>query len=182
MSTLPRIPCRALRPGERLQDFVAFDFETATYQQMPCSLGITHVVHGQIRSSFSQLIQPPENRFDEALTRIHGIRLEHTKDALEWPALWHILAPYFESHLPLVAHNAPFDLGVLTKACLHYELTPPSLDRVYCTYKTTKIRLAKWIAHLNLREEDHHEAAFDSKVCALLALEYQRDPSLGGLI
>lgn len=182
MSNTPHISCRALRSGERVPDFVAFDFETATTQQLPCSIGLTHVVGGQIKSCFAQLIQPPGNKYDPRLIDIHGIHPDQTKDALEWPAVWHLVAPYFESGLPLIAHNATFDLSVLVKACLHYGLTPPTPSRVYCTYKTAKIRLAKWIAHLNLREEDHHEAAFDSRVCALLALEYQRDPSLGGLI
>ena len=101
-------------------DFTAIDFETANGSPAsPCAVGMVRVRAGKIVDSLAFLIQPPypHNWFHEGNIRVHGIRPSDVDGAPEMhEALQFILA--FVGDYPLVAHNAPFDMGVLRKSAL----------------------------------------------------------------
>ena len=96
-------------------NFVAIDFETANGSPAsPCAVGLVRVRDGKIAESVATLIQPPypNNWFHEGNIRVHGIRPSDVDGAPEMhEALAFILT--FVGDDPLVAHNAPFDMGVL---------------------------------------------------------------------
>jgi DNA polymerase-3 subunit epsilon len=102
--------------------FVAIDFETASGSQVSaCSLGIAVVEGGEIVARREWLIRPPSLYFSPYNIEVHGITPEMVVDALQFDALW----PEMERALGgriLVAHNAPFDMGLLRATLLHYDV------------------------------------------------------------
>jgi DNA polymerase-3 subunit epsilon len=100
--------------------FAAIDFETASgAQASACSLGIAVVEGGEIVARKEWLIRPPSLYFSPYNIRVHGITPEMVESAPEFDALW----PEIESEIGervLVAHNAPFDMGVLRATMLRY--------------------------------------------------------------
>lgn len=93
--------------------FLAIDFETASAcRDSACAVGVARVEDGQIVSSASYLIQPPGNQYDSFNVGIHGITPEMTANVAPFvPVLDAVLT--WADGLPLVAHNASFDMSVL---------------------------------------------------------------------
>ena len=98
-------------------DFIAVDFETATaHMDSACAIGIVAVKDLEPVEDFYSLIKPPRNEYSEYNTGIHGITPEMTADALTLTELWPQIKKYFSPHIPVVAHNAQFDMSVLQMA------------------------------------------------------------------
>ena len=96
--------------------FVAFDVETpnAANDRMS-AIGAAVVEDGEVVSTFSSLVDP-EVHFDLFNIRLTGITPDRVRTAPNFAALWTELGPLLQSGV-LVAHNAPFDLRVLS-CCL----------------------------------------------------------------
>jgi DNA polymerase III epsilon subunit-like protein len=113
------------------REWVIVDFETASVRGTPCQMGAVRYRDGQeIDALESFIFQPPElfNSFNIAL---HGITPETVEDAPHWPdARAQLLT--FAGDAPLVAHNAPFDIGVVRDASDRWSLEWPTL-RYACT-------------------------------------------------
>ena len=155
-------------------NFTAFDFETATYDRMPCQLGLVVVRKGEIVEERMFLIKPPENRYDTGCERIHGISPKETETCQEFDQLWDEIKPYFEHEL-LVAHNVDFDIGVLDKILKFYNLHKV---RPLCFYDTMylfdncKRSLSDITYALGIIMEKHHDALSDARACAQIYIEY----------
>lgn len=160
-------------------DFVAVDFETANgFRGSPCAVGLVRVIGGRPDAEWESLVAPPApaDVFDPRNVRIHGILPEDVRDAPEFPAvLERILA--FSEGLPLVAHNAAFDLGVLRGAA---ELTSSRLPRrrSACTVQMSRASFSLLSHSLPFSAEaaghpmtHHHNALADARACAAIALE-----------
>lgn len=159
-------------------DFVTLDFETATSERdSPCEIGLTFVKDWQIVGTESWLIRPKHYPyFNPFNISIHGIRPEHVADKPEFNELWREIKPKLENQL-VIAHNASFDLSVLRKTLLSYNLPFPSLSYA-CSYLFSKkiwSGLAaydlKTLCHHNNINFEHHRAAADSRACAELTLK-----------
>ncbi len=159
-------------------NFVAIDFETANGSPAsPCAVGLVRVRDGKIAESVATLIQPPHpnNWFHEGNIRVHGIRPSDVDGAPEiHEALAFILA--FVGDDPLVAHNAPFDMGVLRKSAelidwplpqLHYTC---SLAISRKTYNLESYRLNAVAYAIGHEDFDHHDALADSDACARILI------------
>lgn len=99
--------------------YIVFDVETPNAANDRISaIGVTVVSGGKITESFATLVDPevPFDPFNIALT---GITPAAVLGKPNFPALWARLAGLFSSGV-LVAHNAPFDLGVLAKCLRDY--------------------------------------------------------------
>jgi len=109
-------------------NFVSIDFETAKYsQESACSIGLVKYQDGKEAETYYSLIRPPVLYIRPDFTDIHGLTVEDVKDAPAFADLWDSAIRPFIGSLPLVAHNASFDMGVLCAVLEWYELAIPKL-------------------------------------------------------
>lgn len=99
--------------------YIAFDVETpnAANDRMS-AIGVAVVEGGAVVEEFSTLVNP-ETYFNAFNVHLTGITPGMAAEAPTFPELWPILAPILESGL-LTAHNAPFDMSVLSKCLRAY--------------------------------------------------------------
>ena len=160
--------------------YVAFDVETPNRRNdRISSIGITVIEDGHIVDSYASLVNP-ETHFDPFNVALTGISPSMVRDAVTFPQLWQIIQPVMSDGL-LVAHNAPFDLGVLKKCLFDYNVEWKPYVRYLCTVQMGR-RLMPDIKHnLNVMCDhfgislDHHRADSDSRACALILLRYIQD-------
>ena len=116
--------------------YAAIDFETADHgRDSACAVGVVVVENGRIVHEHASLLRPPRRRF--VFTYIHGIAWKDVENAPTFAEHWPTLASLLDGLDHLVAHNAPFDRGVLAACCEAAGITPPAL-RFECT-----VRLAR---------------------------------------
>lgn len=152
--------------------YIAFDVETPnSYNHRMSSIGITVVENGSIIRDYSSLINP-ETHFDPFNIQLTEISPAMVKDAPTFPQLWPKLEELF-SDAVLLAHNAPFDMGVLAKCLRAYGIS----WRPYVQYACTCRMSRKCYPHLENHKLntvsrflgislEHHQAASDAHACA----------------
>ena len=158
--------------------YIVFDVETPNAANDRISaIGVTVVSGGRITESFATLVDPeaPFDPFNIALT---GITPAAVLGKPNFPALWARLAGLFSSGV-LVAHNAPFDLGVLAKCLRDYGIAWKQEAAYLCTCQmgrtclpdapNHKLNTLCALLHIPL---DHHDAGSDSRACAALLQHY----------
>ncbi|RED48538.1 3'-5' exonuclease [Aestuariispira insulae] len=158
--------------------FTAIDFETADYgRDSACAVALVVVVDGEILYSIDQLIRPP--RPDFRFTHIHGLTWDHVAQSPTFAEIWPSLARMIEGSEFLVAHNAAFDKGVLSKCCAAAGLELPE-QRFACTVKAARrtwklpsYKLNILADHLGIPLK-HHDARSDAEACAKIAVEAMR--------
>ena len=154
--------------------FTAFDFETANLQNhSACQLGVAVVKKGRIVLEKSWLIRPPSKVF--TFSYLHGITYLMVKNQPTFRELWPGVRPFFEDQI-IAAHNADFDIGVLTAMLAHYGLFMPELHVIDSLSvarsawpKLRNHKLSTVAAHLKVALT-HHDAASDAKACAEIIL------------
>lgn len=159
--------------------YIVFDTETPNCgNDSICSIGISVVEDGKMICERYDLVDP-EARFDVFNVNLHGISPDMVRFEKNFPLLWEELEPIFDSGI-LVAHNAAFDLGVLSKVFRRYNIRRPG-DDYLCTVQLGRLCLPQAPNHkLNTLCEllqiplDHHNAASDSRACAELLCYYQK--------
>lgn len=159
-------------------NFIAIDFETAKVKdRLPCQIGITVVKNGEIITSFSRLIQPPGNSYDETCVRVHHITEQDTINAPSFPEIWDEIKIFFDGNF-IISHNASFDISVLNNAIQYYNLEVPNIIGYACTCDIyNRLKLNEVCAMFDISCENHHEALFDSKMCAQIYLNYVNNVS-----
>jgi len=114
-------------------NYVTIDFETAKYsRESACAVGLVKHIDGKAADTFYSLICPPELYIRPDFTEIHGLTVDDVRDAPTFADLWNSAIRPFIGDLPLAAHNAPFDIGVLWAVLEWYELEIPALP-YFCT-------------------------------------------------
>lgn len=110
-------------------DFVAIDFETATgYRNSACAVAIITVKSGNVIDEYETLIQPPGNEYWRRNIAVHRIQAKDTQGAPTFDQVF----PEIQSRLiyqTVVAHNAQFDRGVLSKTMEHYGIAADCLRK-----------------------------------------------------
>ena len=163
-----------------MKDFAAIDFETANSQMCSvCSVGVVIVREGVILERIYELIKPEPEWYDYWNTRVHGLTMEDTMNALTFDKVWCKIEPRIEG-LPLVAHNSPFDEGCLKSAFKTYGMTYPDYE-FHCTCRTARKVFGKTVlpnhqlhtvaAHCGFDLKNHHHALADAEACAMIALQ-----------
>lgn len=153
--------------------FIALDFETANKKRTSiCSVGMVKVVDNEIVETFYTLVNP-HDYFSETNIHVHGTHPEDVKGAPDFKEVF----PYmlqFINQLPVVAHNAAFDMGVLHQSLKHLNIAVPSLT-YFCSYqlarrtiKAYRYGLKHLMNHYNLNFHGHHDALNDAKACAMI--------------
>lgn len=170
-----------------MANFAAVDFETAnSSRSSACALGLVIVRDGAIAESSEYLIKPVGPNWDPKMEplssffdgynmMIHGIdakRVKHSPHFGEaWPEIQQKIAG-----LPLVAHNAAFDIGVLRDALSLHGVQWPDLQYL-CTMvlarrtwelPSYKLSFVADAAGIEFDELMHHNAQFDALMSAMV--------------
>ena len=123
------------------------------------------------------LFQPPQqhNWFHRGNIQVHGIKPEDIADAPEFEQVLPELL-LFTDGLPLVAHNASFDMGVLRASAEAVNFDLPNLSYACSlrmarkTYHLESYRLNAVAYAIGHEEFQHHDALADSDACARIVL------------
>ncbi|MEY4618552.1 MAG: hypothetical protein RL101_738, partial [Actinomycetota bacterium] len=135
------------------------------------------VVDGKIVDTFATLIEPPgeHNWFHEGNIKVHGIRSSDVDGAPTVAEAFPIMLDFIGDDV-LVAHNAPFDMGVLRASAEYVGLELPnlfyacSLAIARKTYNLESYRLNAVAYAIGHEEFDHHDALADSDACARIVI------------
>ncbi len=168
-------------------DFTAIDFETANSgRHSACQLAAVKVRGGQIVDQQCWLIRPRPFYFSPMNIQIHGIAPEQVADQPEFGQCWSIISRHLSEEC-LIAHNAPFDIGVLLACLRFHELPVPELA-FSCTRLVARHTwagrpgyglkpLANWLG-VSFR---HHDALEDSVACAKILLAAAESSGAGSM-
>ena len=129
----------------------------------------------------SCLIKPPTDYFVEEFTNsIHGISYDDVKNEKDFEEVWkNKVIPFLEkdSELPLVAHNACFDMEVIRQCCNSYDIQYPKYKyfdsllisrKIWPNFATHKLTdLGK---QFNITYKAH-DALEDSRTCGAVILK-----------
>jgi DNA polymerase-3 subunit epsilon len=122
-------------------DFITIDFETATNDRHSAiSVGLVKFRDYQSVDTYYSLIRPPELYIRPDFTDIHGLTVDDVKDAPTFLDIWNSgILPFISNtkpapkrKMPMAAHNAPFDMGVLKAVLQWYDLPIPKIQ-YFCT-------------------------------------------------
>ena len=164
-----------------MERYIAFDVETPNARNHRMSaIGVNVVEDGLVTESFGTLVNP-ETHFDPFNIALTGITPELVRTAPSFPQLWDQIGPILLSGV-LVAHNATFDLCVLSRCLQHYEIDSPQFVPFVCTVQMGRKchpempnhKLDTLCRNLGI-PLDHHRADSDSRACAELLLDYERN-------
>lgn len=155
------------------EKIIAFDVETpnAANDSM-CSIGITVLENGCLADEYYYLVNP-QTHFDDFNVHFHGISPKMVEDALTFPQLWDKIGGLMTSGV-LAAHNAPFDMAVLSKSLRRFGIYVPPVEYV-CSLSMAR-RCKKGLGRYTLDSLsdyygialDHHNAGSDARACACL--------------
>jgi DNA polymerase-3 subunit epsilon len=156
--------------------WAAIDFETANADRASaCALGLVVVQESQIVKRRSWLIRPSKGCFDLNNIMLHGITADRVAEMPTFAELWDEVRSAIQG-MPLVAHNANFDIGVLRHTLDAYKIPYPELD-YYCTRAISR---ALWtalpsyglelVSHYLGLPFTHHAVEEDAMACAAIVL------------
>lgn len=157
-----------------MSNFVAIDFETAAYSRTSaCAVGLVHVKNRRVLAEETLLIRPPRKQFN--FTHIHGLTWDDVKNEPTFGELWSVIHEFIGLGDFLVAHNAPFDRGVLNRCCEQYGIVVPDMPFL-CTVQLARslwdiypTKLPNVCDFLGISLQ-HHDAASDSRACAKIII------------
>ncbi|WP_071394295.1 exonuclease domain-containing protein [Bacillus tuaregi] len=170
-------------------DFITIDFEIANnHLNSACSMGLAFVKNNTIIDEKYYLIQPPTLEFDEEMTRVHGLTAEDVREAKKFNEIWEEIKAYF-TDIPVVAHNAQFDMSVLHSCLKTYSLELPEFPYICsipisakaCGNEKVGQSLKDRLDYFQIELTDHHNAIADAVACAKLVttcVEVKRKKSL----
>ncbi len=163
-----------------MENFVAIDFETANFKRSSvCSVGIVRVENGQVVDRCYELIRPYPNYYNALNISVHGLRTSDTDSADDFPSVWARIAPHLGDHLPLVAHNSPFDESCLKAVFEVYHMPYPGYE-FHCTCRAARRFFGRTLPDHKLHTvaaqcgydlRRHHHALADAEACAAIALK-----------
>lgn len=158
--------------------FVVFDVETPnSLNDRMSAIGVSVLEGGEIVREIYTLVNPETwfARFNVALT---GISPADVADSPTFGELWEVLSPVMCSGV-LAAHNAPFDMGVLTKCLRAYGADAPDRFSYVCTCALGRKMCPELPNHkldtmCSCFDIDlcHHNAGSDARAAAMLLKNY----------
>lgn len=165
---------------------LAIDFETANERRdSPCAVGLAWIEGGRVVRREARLIRPAEMRFSPGNIGVHGIRPRDVERAPSFPEAMAPFLPEIAGSLVL-AHNASFDVGVLSATLRAYGLPQPAYTSL-CTVQLARrhwpgeggkgqgtYRLSSLAARVGVTFR-HHDAGEDAYACAEIALAVMRE-------
>ena len=160
--------------------FVAFDVETPNARNDRMSaIGLVVIEDGEITDRIYTLVNP-ETSFDSFNISLTGITPRMAAKSPTFPLVWELLRSRMSRGV-LVAHNAPFDLGVLGRCLRDYGIDWQNYGQYVCTCQIGRRLLPQLPNHrldtmagyyaISLQ---HHNALSDALACAELLRRYQQ--------
>lgn len=152
--------------------YIAFDIETPNRKNDRISqIGLILVEDGNVIKDYSTLIDP-ETYFEHLNTEITGIDSNSVANAPTFKEYWPEISHLFDKYV-LVAHNANFDLTVLSKTLSYYGFEQPKIKYI-CTYEESlnkfpelkKHSLESLAEYFGITQEFAHNASYDAKICS----------------
>ena len=123
-----------------MSTFAAIDFETADrYRDSACAVGVVLVENRRLTERYYKLIRPPRKKKLE-FTHIHGLAWKDVRNSPSFGEVWPDLRAFIDQAEFLVAHNAPFDRGVLHSCCEAANVVPPSQE-FRCTLQMARAKV-----------------------------------------
>ncbi|MBF6253129.1 DNA polymerase III subunit epsilon [Nocardia farcinica] len=154
--------------------FAAFDVETANPTRGSiCAVGVAIVADGVRVATHSWLCRPPAavGQFARMNMRIHKITPQRVLGRPEFAQLLPEVLDVI-GDLPVVAHNAAFDMDNVSRACGFSAVTLPDW-RYGCSlgWARQQLRLESYkldhvAAALGVALDEHHEAGADAAAAA----------------
>ena len=164
---------------EKSLDYIAIDFETANqYGRSAISVGLVRFIDGKESDNIYERICPPSDYFvQEWIDKVHHLTYDDVKACPKFPEVWdQKIIPFIEKTpgIPLVAHNAKFDMSVIWDACGFYHHKLPGYN-YFCSLKLSKKVWPELEKHaltfLGQKfgiEYLAHDALEDSRTCGLI--------------
>ena len=112
-----------------MNKFVCIDYELANHHFLSaCQLGVVAFFDGVLEHQESYFIKPPQPHgfFIQEFIDIHNIMPNQVKNAPTFIDLWPPISELFEDAV-LCAHNAPFDMKILSTLAKYYQLPLPKI-------------------------------------------------------
>ncbi|GGK46119.1 exonuclease domain-containing protein [Nocardia camponoti] len=169
--------------------FAAFDVETANPRRGSiCSIGVSIVLDGVRTQTHSWLCKPPAaaSEFSPWNVRVHKITPATVAGQPEFAQrLVEVIAAVGD--LPVVAHNASFDMDNMTRACQFSGVRVPewqygcTLDWARRQLDLGGYKLNQVAAALGVALHNHHEAGADAAAAADIAVGLARLAGAGDL-
>lgn len=158
--------------------YAVFDVETPNYANNRMSaIGITVLENREIVEQFYSLVNP-QCSFDSFNISLTGITPYMAARSPAFPQIWERIRPILDNTV-LVAHNAPFDMGVLGKCLRDYGIFWKREAEYLCTCQMGRRLYPALPDHrLNTMAEyfgielKHHNAGSDAAVSAGLLQRY----------
>lgn len=157
----------------REKPYLAFiDVETPNrHNDRICSIGlIVSDRSGNIEESRYDLIDP-ETYFDYVNTNIHGISSEDVLGSISFQGFWDAYFNSIVRECDFVAHNAAFDMSVISKALASYDIQQPkftyacTLAMSRSTIELPNYKLPTVCSRLGISVGSHHHAMDDARAC-----------------
>lgn len=157
-------------------NFVAIDFETANrYPTSACALGLVVVEGSEVVEKRTWLIKPTPNVF--TFSFVHGIYPQDVENEPTFDEIWSEIRPFLEDSF-VVAHNAAFDMQVLRRTLMIYDLALPKFNYA-CSIKIAKKVWKtefpkyglKFLANEFKIPLNHHNALSDTLACAAIMVK-----------
>ena len=157
---------------------VALDFETANYGlESACALSMVRIYDDNITNERTFLIKPPNRNF--RFTYIHGIRWDDVRDSPTFAEIFSDVSDFAKGADYFLAHNAPFDRGVLRHCCEYWDLEYPKIPFL-CTLKGCRRSLSLQrnsldfvCSYLNI-PLNHHDARSDALAAAEIFIRLRK--------
>lgn len=119
-----------------LKRYVLLDIENPnTRGNSICAIAVVLVENDEIVDKKYTLINP-EDRFDAINSRITGIDIEQVQDAPTLKEYWGEIRELLKDHI-IVGHNVAYDLSVLSRSLMRYEIAPEKF-RYICTLELSR--------------------------------------------
>ena len=150
-------------------NFTFVDVETPNFSNSAISsIAIIHMNKDGEITEYHTLVNPKQH-FDTFNIELTGINYDMVKDAPTFENVWEDIKGYFEDSI-VVAHNARFDLGVISKCLIRENIEIPKirymctvdLSRKYIPAKSHKLNVLSELLGIEL---NHHQADSDTKAC-----------------
>ncbi len=156
-------------------NFAFIDVETPNRKNDSiCSMGVVETDRFGNEIDRSYFLVNPEDRFDDVNMRIHGIAPIDVANAPTFETVWiDSISPLLQRSF-IVAHNASFDLNVLSKAAERIGAGYQEMVHA-CTKRMARelisadsCKLADLCAMMGIRLDNHHNALGDAVACEKL--------------